>query len=485
MFLSFNNSHKVEAINPACSRKIAFLSAVLFACLVSVKSYSQVLPDFTRLVDDNAESIVNVNTIRRNTLDTTDNERLGEILRYYFGDRFEGEELEERLREIPEQRLRDLEERPALGSGFIISDDGYIITNHHVIDEADEITITLNDRREFNAEIIGSDASSDLALLKIEATNLKPVVLGDSSQLKVGEWVLAIGSPMGLRFSVAAGIVSYMGRNIPNGTSGNYVSFIQTDVAINPGNSGGPLFNLDGEVIGINSQIFTSTGGSMGLSFAIPVDVAKNVVGQLKDKGVVERGWMGVGINEVSQQVADEAGLATPTGAYINQVIGGSPAEEAGFMSGDIIVRFNGNEIVSSGDLPFHVGLTAPESPVDVQVIRDGMPMSIVMSVGRLASGNPVRLSSSQESNNPLGLMITESERDNGSAAVLIVNVEPGTGREAGFQPGDLLISINGQNTGSIADFNALVEMLPREQVLPALVERDGEQFFLTLRLPN
>ncbi len=249
------------------------------------------------------------------SINTGSSERLDEILRYYFGDRFEDRP------EISDEQLREFQQRPSLGSGFIISSDGYIITNHHVVEDSEQITITLNDRREFEAQIIGSDVSSDLALLKIEAGNLKPVRLGNSASLKVGEWVLAIGSPMGLRFSVAAGIVSYMGRNIPNGTSGNYVSFIQTDVAINPGNSGGPLFNLDGEVIGINSQIFTSTGGSMGLSFAIPVDVAKNVVGQLKEKGVVDRGWMGVGINEVSQELADKEGLASPVGAFVNQVI--------------------------------------------------------------------------------------------------------------------------------------------------------------------
>lgn len=437
---------------------------------------AQVLPDFTALVDANADAIVNVNAVKRADLGAGDDERLDEILRYYFGDR---------LPDVPEEQLRDFRERPSLGSGFIISADGYIITNHHVVEDAEEIIITLNDRREFDARIIGSDVSSDLALLKIEGADFKPVILGDSSSLKVGEWVLAIGSPMGLRFSVAAGIISYMGRNIPNGSGGNYVSFIQTDVAINPGNSGGPLFNLKGEVIGINSQIFTSTGGSMGLSFAIPVDVARNVVGQLKDKGVVERGWMGVGINEVSQEMANAAGLATPAGALVNQVIEGSPAEQAGFMTGDIITRFNGSTIISSGDLPFHVGLTAPETEAAVDLIRDGRAMTIMMMVGKLASGNRVELSASEGDPNPLGLMITDSARDNEEPGVLIVRVIGQAGIEAGFEGGDILLSIDGRQTPSVESFDSVVAGLPRNQVLPALVERDGEQFFLTVRIPD
>ncbi len=453
----------------------------LFAVLTIYASpgLGQALPDFTSLVDENAQSIVNVNSVRRASIDTSSSERLDEILRYYFGDRFEDSP------EIPDQQLREFQQRPSLGSGFIISSDGYIITNHHVVEDSEQITITLNDRREFEAQIIGSDVSSDLALLKIEAGNLKPVRLGNSASLKVGEWVLAIGSPMGLRFSVAAGIVSYMGRNIPNGTSGNYVSFIQTDVAINPGNSGGPLFNLDGEVIGINSQIFTSTGGSMGLSFAIPVDVAKNVVGQLKEKGVVDRGWMGVGINEVSQELADKEGLASPVGAFVNQVIEGSPAEAAGFKSGDVIVRFNGNEIISSGDLPFYVGLTAPQSDAEVQIIRDGNPMVLTMRVGKLASGNPLALEGNTSGSNILGLMVTDGKSSDGSSALLVASVLSDTGREAGFQTGDVLLSLNGDPTGSVDEFNSVVSSLPRNQVIPALIEREDRQFFLTVTIPD
>ncbi len=457
------------------NRTIPLFGSIL-ALIACLSVHAQVLPDFTRLVEDNADAIVNVNAVRRASPDANNDERLDDILRYYFGDR---------VPDLPEEQMRQFQEQPFLGSGFIISADGYIITNHHVVENAEEIVITLNDRREFAARIIGSDVSSDLALLKIDGVNLKPVKLGDSASLKVGEWVLAIGSPMGLRFSVAAGIISYMGRNIPNGSGGNYVSFIQTDVAINPGNSGGPLFNLRGEVIGINSQIFTSTGGSMGLSFAIPVDVAKNVVGQLKDKGVVERGWMGVGINEVSQELADEAGMSSPAGALVNQVIEGSPAERAGFQNGDIITRFNGSAIVSSGDLPFHVGLTAPDTEAVVDVIRDGEATTIMMIVGKLASDNLVELSGNQADRNPLGLMVTDSERDDEEPGVLVVRVIGEVGRKAGFASGDILLSINGQESPSVDAFNSVIAGLPRNRVLPALVERDGTQFFLTINIPE
>ncbi len=462
-------------LNNMKSPAITFFT-VMTGFLISVGVYAQGLPDFTRLVDDNAAAIVNVNSVSRANAGTENGERLEDFLREYFGNR---------APEIPQEQLREFERRPSLGSGFIISEDGYIITNHHVVENAEEITITLNDRREFNAEVIGSDVSSDIALLKIEATGLKPVTLGNSSRLKVGEWVLAIGSPMGLQFSVAAGIISYMRRNIPNGSAGNYVSFIQTDVAINPGNSGGPLFNLAGEVIGINSQIFTSTGGSMGLSFAIPVDVARNVVGQLKEKGIVERGWMGVGINDVSQELANEANLPKPAGALVNQVIEGSPAEEAGFKSGDIILRFNGNEITSSGDLPFHVGLTAPDAIAEVDIVRNGSAQTLSMKVGKLATGNSQQLGANSADANPIGLMITDINRPEAAPGVLVVNVVGDVGKKAGFQTGDILLSLNGQITGSVEQFNEVVSGLPMDQVIPALVERNERKFFLTVGMPN
>ena len=246
----------------------------------------------------------------------------------------------------------------SLGSGFIVSSDGYILTNHHVVKEADEILIRLSDRREMVAQLVGADPRSDLALLKVEAKGLPAVEFGKSDELKVGAWVLAIGSPFGFDYSVTAGIVSAKGRSLPNE---NYVPFIQTDVAINPGNSGGPLFNLKGEVVGINSQIYTRSGGFMGVSFAIPIDVALDVVEQLKTKGEVSRGWLGVVIQEVNKQLAESFGLDKPQGALVAQLVPGGPAEAGGLKSGDIIVAFNGREVVLSSDLPHQVGQVKPE----------------------------------------------------------------------------------------------------------------------------
>jgi serine protease Do len=294
------------------------LLSLLGLMLSASLSNAQALPDFTVLVEQNAPAIVNVSTSRRQTERNQDEERtLEELLRYFYGDR---------APTPPNLRGR---ERSAVGSGFIIDPSGVIITNHHVVEGADEVKITLNDQREYIAEVVGSDERSDLAVLKISAENLPSVKMGQSHDLKVGEWVLAIGSPFGLSYSVSAGIVSYIGRSLPS-EGGNYVSFIQTDVPINPGHSGGPLFNLRGEVIGINSQIFTNSGGSIGLSFAIPVDVANNVVAQIREKGVVSRGWLGVAYQDVSQEVARDVGLDTPRGARVNQVLDGGPASKAG-----------------------------------------------------------------------------------------------------------------------------------------------------------
>ena len=271
-----------------------------------------------------------------------------------------------------------------LGSGFIIESDGYVLTNHHVISGADKITVRLNDRREFDAELIGSDVRSDLALLKVRAEGLPTLHLDRDDNLKVGEWVLAIGSPFGLDYSVSQGIVSAMGRSLPSSQNENYVPFIQTDVAINPGNSGGPLFDLDGNVVGINSQIFTQSGGSMGLSFAIPASVARNVVSQLKEHGVVSRGWLGVSVQELDKQLAASFGLGKPEGALVAQVLPGGPADKGGILAGDIITAFNGKPILFSSDLPHQVGLVAPGTAAKLLLVRNGRQAEIELKVGEL-----------------------------------------------------------------------------------------------------
>lgn len=271
-----------------------------------------------------------------------------------------------------------------LGSGFIIGSDGYILTNHHVINGANKITVRLSDRREFDARLVGSDALSDLALLKVNADGLPTLHLDVDDDLKVGEWVLAIGSPFGLDYSVSQGIVSAIGRSLPSANNENYVPFIQTDVAINPGNSGGPLFDLDGNVVGINSQIFTQSGGSMGLSFAIPASVARNVVAQLKDHGSVSRGWLGVSIQEMDKDLATSFGLSKPEGALVAQVIPGGPADKGGILAGDIITAFNGKPILFSSDLPHQVGQVAPGASAKLALVRNGKQTALELKVGEL-----------------------------------------------------------------------------------------------------
>ena len=459
---------------------------VMLAFLWSTQTSAQFLPDFTELVEQTAPAIVNVRI--RSTIDggngledfDGDREELEEFLEF-FGDRF------------PDGFDRGDRESSSLGSGFIISEDGYIVTNDHVIDDADEITITLNDQRQFSAEIIGSDPRSDLALIKIEAEGLPTVPFGDVDDVKVGQWVLAIGSPFNLSHSVAAGIVSFVGRSLPPQITGqgNYVSFIQTDVAINPGHSGGPLFNLAGEVIGVNSQIYSNSGGSIGLSFAIPVDIAANVISQLMQSGSVARGWMGVAIADVSQEQADTYNLATPKGAFVNDVLPGGPAELAGFQAEDIILSYDGDEIRNSADLPYHVGLSMPGSEVDVELIRNGRLENIRMLVGDLdaaSSQQQFQLGAVAPLENSLGLSVTElsdtEKQKLGLDHGLRVNEVTGTVAEkAGLQEGDIILSLNGRDLDSINDLTEINASLPADSPLPLLVERDGQQSFFTIML--
>jgi serine protease Do len=458
------------------------LGVFLILVVQSGFSLAQGLPDFTQLVEKNAPAIVNVST----TLEVNqqiageDRESLEELLRYLYGDRVPQLELP--------QPAPDSEQPNATGSGFIISDDGYIVTNHHVIENAKAITVTLNDQREYTATVIGSDERSDLAVLKIDASGLPAVTLGESSKLKVGEWVLAIGSPFGLQYSVAAGIISYMGRSLPSQGS-NYVSFIQTDVAINPGHSGGPLFNLAGEVIGINSQIFTSNGGSIGLSFAIPVDVAKNVVTQLRESGSVSRGWMGVGIEDVSPELAEAFDLITPHGALVDRIIDGGPAEQAGLQPGDIIVEFNGQVIRTSADLPYFVGLVMPGTEVEMEIIRNAESQMLSMTVGNLVETPSLAASEEEANSNRLGLVVSAIDSATLQAleidhGVLVEQVE-GIGAAAGLMQGDVIVSLNNVDILSAEDLERVSEQLPVNKALPVLVAREDQLSFLTLRIPE
>ena len=447
------------------------------------------LPDFTKLVEQYSAAVVNISTKHNNNFPKgmindgqmegeAGNEMLDELMRRFLdrggkGGGFHGQE----------------KDTSSLGSGFIISPDGYVVTNHHVIDGADEIIVKLNDRRELIAKVIGSDKRSDVALLKVEAENLPVLETGSSASLKVGEWVVAIGSPFGFDHSVTAGIVSAKGRSLP---TENYVPFIQTDVAINPGNSGGPLFNLKGQVVGINSQIFSRSGGFMGVSFAIPVDVAKRVVEQLKNKGKVSRGWLGVYIQEVTRELALSFGLDSPTGALVVQVIKEGPAKDV-LKQGDIILEFDGKPVPNSSDLPVIVGATAVDKVVDVKVRRGGSTQLLNIKLKELPSDDVVKKNEKQpqpkvKKNNVLGMElealdeITKKSFDvEGGLLIKRINSDPA--RKAGMERDDILLMFNDTKINSIEQFETLSKTLIEGKSYAVLVLRDGAARFLALKV--
>jgi serine protease Do len=366
-----------------------------------------------------------------------------------------------------------------------------VISNFHVVKDADEITVRLSDRREFVAKVIGSDERSDLAVLKIEAEDLPVVRLGHATDLKVGEWVLAIGSPFGFDHSVTAGIVSAKGRALPNE---NYVPFIQTDVAINPGNSGGPLFNLNGEVVGVNSQIYSRTGGFMGLSFAIPVEVVMNVYHQIRDKGKVSRGWLGVLIQEVTRELAESFGMDKPHGALVAKVLPDSPAAAAGIKPGDVVVDFNEVEIDLSSDLPPLVGGTEVGKKIPVEIVRDGKSLKLDLEIGELPPEQELKHASSDKADtatdNRLKIAVkdlTDKQREELELAghgVVVDRVELGPARRAGIRKGDIVTMIDDERVKDAKHFKDLVEALPAGKSVPILVQRAGQPIFLAIKVP-
>ncbi len=451
------------------------------------------LPDFTQLVSVSKPAVVNISTSRKLSrqnpllpdgfaLPEGEDENLwGELFKHFF-------DPQGRHHSQPEQDMS------SLGSGFIVSADGYLVTNQHVISGADEIIVRLDDRREFIADIIGSDERSDIAVLKIDAEGLPTVKIGNSDVLKVGEWVLAIGSPFGFDHSVTAGIVSSKGRSLP---SGQYVPFIQTDVAINPGNSGGPLFNLQGEVIGVNSRIFSQTGAFMGLSFAIPMDLVLDVVEQLKVKGSVSRGWLGVAFQEVSRELAESFQLEKPEGALVTRVLPDSPAEAGGIQQGDIILSFDQQTIKRSSDLPPLVGRVKAGDTANVEVLRDGQKKQLTIKIGELSDDNK-RIGRLDETipslpslDTRLGLVLKEpdarlrKEYNLSSGGVVIVETEPGPGTAAGLREGDVITSVNNQAVAGVKDFiNKLDELKPGSSVA-LLIQRPSGPVYLPLRVPD
>ncbi|MFT4863384.1 MAG: serine protease Do [Pseudohongiellaceae bacterium] len=459
--------------------RVVGLSAGLLV-LNPVTSFSAAgLPNFADLVEKNAPSIVEITTTRSvQPRSIAPDGEIEELLRRLNPGEDPG------LRESPQQR-----QRGAVGSGFIISADGYVITNNHVVEGADEIQVNLNDRRVFDAQVIGLDEPSDLALLKIDMQGLPFTSFGDSDAIRVGEWVLAIGSPFGLEFSAAAGIVSAKGRSVPGRSTYNYMSFIQTDVAINQGNSGGPLFNLDGEVIGINSQILSSTGGSNGISFSIPSNIAINVVAQLRDSGRVERGLLGVRMREVDYALAAIFGMEKPRGAFVDEVQPGSPAAAAGVEDEDIILEFNSHQIGHFTDLPFYVGQYRPDTAAGLTVYRDGGLVNLTVVLGSSPTNEiaPEEPEVVRENRNPLGFRVTELDdelrRIAGISGVSIAELTAGPGRDAGLLEGDVIVALNRQELSSTEEFAAIASRLPESGFVSIRIMREGQAYTLALEL--
>lgn len=446
------------------------------------------LPDFTGLVEQNKASVVSISVeATRPAMQGNMQGEVPEILKRFFGDQFNFE--------MPPQQRRP---QQGLGSGFIISADGYILSNNHVIDGADKVTVRLLDRRELAAKVIGTDKRSDIALLKVDAQDLPVAKIGKSDQLRVGEWVFAIGAPFGFDYSVTAGIVSALGRGLPRE---NYVPFIQTDVAINPGNSGGPLFNLAGEVIGINSQIFSGSGGYMGLSFAIPMDIAMEVVDQLKGGGKVARGWLGVVIQDVGRDLAESFGLARAEGALVAKVMPDAPAAAAGLKEGDIITAFNGQDVVFSSDLPHFVGRMKPGSIATLKVMREGRAREVKVKIGELPSEEALADTDSAGTGNGaaapavasasasrLGLLVealpeTRRKQLGIKGGVMVARVTGEPASSVGLRPGDVIVAINNREIDGLATFNAVIDKLPAQKWIPLLINRGDSAQYVPIQI--
>ena len=459
------------------------VAVALLMSSASLWASNRALPDFTDLVEQVRPAVVNISStqkIRHARPGFPHGKGQGtpfdDFFRRFFGDKDGG-------------GMREFYDK-SLGSGFIISPDGYVLTNNHVVDDADEVVVKLADKRQFVAKIIGADKRSDIALLKIDATKLPVVRIGDANKLRVGEWVLAIGSPFGFDYSVTAGIVSAKARSLPNE---NYVPFIQTDVAINPGNSGGPLLNMNGEVIGVNSQIYSRTGGFMGLSFAIPIEVAMGAADQLKAGGHVVRGWLGILIQDVTRELAESFGMAKPIGALVARVLPDSPAEDAGLKVGDVIVKYDHKGVSGSSSLPPMVGATRVGDKVPVEVIRDGKSRTLTVKIKELPEDEDLKLSEESGGSHAarikrLNMLVSNPTEEqlaqlDGQVGVYVGAVKPGPAAHAGIRQGDIISKFNGQNVKDVKQFKKLVKEMPEDKLVPVLVQRRGSPIFLALKI--
>jgi serine protease Do len=450
------------------------IQAFALFCLLGTGAMARELPDFTDLVDEQGPTVVNISTTS-----TRSGPPSGE------------EDPYDLFRRPPGQTPRDNDAR-SLGSGFVISPDGYILTNAHVVEAGDDITVKLNDKREFTAKVIGSDRRTDVALIKIDATALPVVKIGDTKKLRVGEWVLAIGSPFGFESTVTAGIVSAKGRSLPQES---FVPFIQTDVAINPGNSGGPLFNLRGEVVGINSQIYSRTGGFMGLSFAIPIDVAMDIANQLRTNGRISRGRIGVSIQEVTKELAESFGLAKPRGALVSAVEKGEAADKAGVEASDVILEFDGKPVEASADLPRIVAGTRPGSEVSMQVWRKGAARTLKVVVGEMPDEKKVAATDKGKKTPPkaseaatkLGMVLSElsaeQRKELDVTGGLLVENATGNAAKAGIRRGDVLLAINNQDVKSLEQLGQVLGQYEKSRSVALLIRRGDSSIYIPLRL--
>ena len=456
------------------------LGLTLFIACIGVTSVHAALPEnISELVETSAPAVVNITSKKEVSMRSREN--LFDEFERRFG-------IPRTFPQVPQQP--QTREAVSYGSGFIFKDQ-YLLTNFHVVEDATEIIVSLNDRREFLAEVVGVDPLSDLAVLKIDGKSLPKVKIGKSEDVKVGDWVVAIGSPFSFDFSVTAGIISAKGRSIQNQNIGNYVPFIQTDVAINPGNSGGPLFDLDGEVIGINAQIYSRSGGYQGLAFAIPIDVAMEVADQLIDDGVVKRGYLGVRVAEVDNDLALALGMDKPFGALINDVEKGESADKGGLLPGDVITEFNGKEIKFSSDLPHVVGRIKPGTRSRAKVIRSGESKTLTFSLGELPTDErsfiPAR---AEASSDPLGLRLEDLNDENSQASdpeegVVVTRVTPGSAAAGKIMRGDIItdVIVSGDRKPviDIDSFEEIVDSLSSGDKIALVGRRSGNRFFVAI----
>ncbi len=451
-------------MNRSIKQRFWVIGLIVTLCYQS--AFARSMPDFSDVAKKLRPSVVNVSVVQEISQQRS-------LIEQFFERRFG--------QPIPNEPKLSR----AIGSGFIISEDGYILTNRHVVDDAETVTVRLWNRREYKAKVVGTDAGTDVALLKIDADDLQSVDIGDSQDLKVGQWVVAVGQPFGFDHTVTAGIVSAKKRQIGRE---QYVPYIQTDVAINPGNSGGPLVDLDGRVVGINSQIWTRSGGYMGISFAIPIEVAMHVAEQLKKHGKVRRGYLGVTYQDVDYDLAQSFGMDEVYGAIIPEVSEGSPAERGGLKAGDIVLEINGHRLESAADLPFMIGLTEPGESIRVKILRDGKEKNLTIKVGERPDQEDA--SGSGSLSNRLGLSVApmpeEMKGTYDEEGVVVTRVEKGPALRAGIQRGDIIVSINREKVPTVKRFREVVKKLPAGKRVPVLLVRPGlGRRFVVIEVPK